>query len=77
MTNVCAAVAATPASRYQMRNRTWPSASSTLLPKIQRKSMFPPMCTRPPCMNIELKTVATTSWWRSAGPRHGPSIAHG
>src|SRR3954462_4122273 len=31
--------------------------SSTLLPKIQRNSMFPPRWSRPPCMNIEVKTV--------------------
>ena len=30
-----------------------PNASSTLLPKIQRKSMFPPMWIQLPCMNIE------------------------
>ena len=54
VTKVCSAVAAIPAARYQSRNRTLPSASSTLLPKIQRNSMLPMMCSQLPCMNIEL-----------------------
>ena len=33
-------------------NLTRPIASSTLLPKTQRKSMLPARCSRPPCMNI-------------------------
>src|SRR3712207_8641676 len=45
-------------------------ASSTLLPKIQRKIMLPPRCTIEPCMNMAVKSVAT-----SLGPpgavRHG------
>ena len=35
-----------------------PSASSTLFPKIQRKSMLPPRCTRPPCRNMLVRTVS-------------------
>jgi hypothetical protein len=78
VTNVCSAVAAMPASRYQMRKRARPRASSTLLPKIQRNSMLPAMWTRPPCMNIDEKTVSTSSWccW-AAAVVHGPSTAHG
>jgi hypothetical protein len=32
--------------------------SSTLLPKIHRKSMLPPRCSRPAWLNIEVNTVA-------------------
>src|SRR5829696_6244542 len=35
-----------------------PIESSMLLPKIQRNSMFPPRCSRLPCMNIEVKIVS-------------------
>jgi hypothetical protein len=31
--------------------------SSTLLPKIHRNSMLPPRCSRPACVNIEVKIV--------------------
>ena len=41
---------------YQKKKRTRPSESSMLLPKIQRKSMFPMMCSQLACMNIEVKT---------------------
>ena len=44
--------------------------SSTLSPKIQRKSMFNAKCSQPPCMNIEVSTVVqagmTTSSERSS-----------
>jgi hypothetical protein len=55
VTHVCRAVAAIPPAMYQKKKRTDPSASSTLFPKIQRKSMFPARCSRPPCMNIEAR----------------------
>ena len=57
------AVAATPAARYQSRKRTFPSASSTLLPKIQRNSMLPRMCSQPPCMNIDVNTLSYQGRW--------------
>ncbi len=38
--------------------RRRPIASSTLLPKIQRKSMFPAMWSQLPCMNIEVTAVS-------------------
>jgi len=41
---------------YQQKKRTRPIESSTLLPKIQRKSMFPPMWNQLACMNIEVKS---------------------
>ena len=37
---------------------TGPIESSTLLPKIQRNSMFPPMCSSEACMNIAVNTVS-------------------
>ena len=64
VTTVCGAIAASPAARYQTRNRTLPMASSTLLPKIQRKSMLPRMCSQLACMNIQ---VNTPSYQGSAG----------
>src|SRR5437764_6710853 len=77
VTKVCNAVAATPPRRYQTRKRTLPSASSTLFPKIQRKSMLPRMWIQLACMNIELKTVSTSSWWWRAMPTQGPSTSQG
>ena len=41
-----------------MTKRTGPMASSTLLPKIHRKSMLPPRCSRPAWVNMPVKTVA-------------------
>src|SRR5204863_302531 len=57
VTAVWAAIAATPAARYQTRKRTRPSASSTLLPKIHRKSMLPRMCCQLACMNMAVFTA--------------------
>src|SRR3981081_1176875 len=37
---------------------TGPIASSTLLPKIHRNSMFPPRWRIDPCMHIDVKTVS-------------------
>ena len=59
--------------------RTGPIASSTLLPKIHRNSMLPPMCRMPPCMNIELKTVAHVGGWSPRSPPQTtllPAIPH-
>ena len=56
VTKVCSPAAAIPAAMYQTRKRMCPNASSTLLPKIQRNSMLPAMCSQLPCRNIELKT---------------------
>ena len=75
---VCSANAARPAARYQARKPTEPIASSTLLPKIQRNSMFPRMCSQLACMNIPVKTPSYQgSAWKPGGRRHGPSTAHG
>ena len=51
-----------------MTNFTWPMESSTLLPKIQRKSMFPARCRMLPCMNIALKIVSSVAGWPGAEP---------
>ena len=40
------------------RKRGLPIESSTLLPKIHRKSMLKAMCRKPPCRNIDVNTVA-------------------
>ena len=78
VTTVCAAIAATPAARYQTRKRTVPSASSTLLPKIQRKSMLPRMCSQLACMNIPVNTPCVPGQRMDAGGRwHGPWSAQG
>src|SRR4051794_4895766 len=83
VTTDCVAIAATPAARYQSRKRTLPSASSTLLPKIQRKSMFPRMCSQPPCMNIDVNVLSShprlcaTAWPFSTTRSHGPWTEHG
>ena len=45
-----------------------PMASSMLLPKTHRKSMLPPMCSRPPCMNIDDRAVNHVGGWGSADP---------
>jgi len=76
----CTAIAAMPAARYQKTKRSGPIASSTLLPKIHRKSMFPTMCSQLACMNMPVKTPSyhgsgcTANW---TGTWHGPSIVHG
>ena len=63
---------------YQKKKRTCPSASSMLLPKIQRKSMLPRMCSQPACMNIAVKTPSYQgSGWNPGGRWHGPWTAHG
>ncbi len=49
-------------------NFTRPMLSSTLLPKIQRKSMLPTRCRMPPCMNIELNSVRIVGGWSGAVP---------
>ena len=77
---VCSAVAASPAAIYQTKKRTLPSASSTLLPKIQRKSMLPRMCSQLACMNIELNAPSYHgSGWIGidTGMWHGPCTVHG
>ena len=50
-----------------------------LLPKIQRKSMFPPMWIQLPCMNIDVNTPSYQGTWctRTAGATQGPSREHG
>ena len=63
VTNVCTAIATIPAARYQKRKPTWPSASSMLLPKIQRKSMLPRMWIQPPCMNIDVNVPSYHGRW--------------
>jgi hypothetical protein len=78
VTKVWSAVAATPAARYQSRNRTLPRASSMLFPKIQRNSMLPRMCTQLPCRNIEVNVPShhdrcwvktwLPTWMLSQGP---------
>src|SRR5438105_9539344 len=78
VTQVCAAVAASPAATYQQKKRTRPSASSTLLPKIQRKSMLPMMCDQLACMNIELNAPSYHGRWPcGAGAMHGGESEHG
>jgi hypothetical protein len=42
-----------------MRYRRCPIASSTLSPKIQRKSMLPAICPKDPCMNMLVKMVGS------------------
>src|ERR1700750_2187279 len=83
VTNDCTAVATTPAARYQKRNRTLPSASSTLFPKIHRKSMFPRMCSQLPCMNIEVNVLShhdsvwVTTWPSRPTGSHVPLTEQG
>src|SRR3954465_10644744 len=44
--------------------------SSTLLPKIHRNSMLPAMCSTPPCMNIDVKTVTIVAGCFAESPGH-------
>jgi len=79
VTTLCTRIATRPAAMYQRKKRTGPSASSTLFPKIQRKSMFPRMWVQLTCRNIELNALSYQGrWWTSvAGATHGPSTEHG
>ena len=77
VTNDWSAVAESPAARYQRKKRTRPIASSTLLPKIQRKSMLPPMWIQLPCMNIDVNAPSYQGrWWSAAPSTHGPETEH-
>src|SRR3712207_1562160 len=79
VTNVCVAVAASPPARYQRRYRSLPSESSKLLPKIQRKSMLPMMCSQLPCMNVDGKAPSyhDPAALTACEPTQGPSPRHG
>src|SRR3990172_7024383 len=37
--------------------KPWPKRSSTLSPKIHKYSIFPPRCSHPACMNMDVKIV--------------------
>src|SRR5438477_285559 len=76
---VCAKNPASPADRYQKKKGTGPSEPATLLPRNQRKSMCPPICSQLPCMNIEVKSPSYHERWSggtSCGS-HGPASVHG
>ena len=62
-----------PRRRSTRAERILPDASSTLLPKIQRKSMFPPMWIQLPWMNIAVNTANTN---RCGGRRRGLHAGH-
>ncbi len=57
-------------------NRNGPIESSTLLPKIQRNSMFPPRCSSPPCMNIAVNGVIQVDGCESACPETPDMPSH-
>jgi len=52
-------------------------ASSTLLPKIQRKSMLPPMWSQLPCMNIDVNAVTSQPSPTAVPAGHELSISQG
>jgi hypothetical protein len=52
-----------------MINLTLPIESSTLSPKIQRKTIFPIRWNHPPCINMEVKIVMVAGKYPSFDPK--------